>query len=215
MKSIFRYWQKCRGVGASPFLVAFGYFLFKLRGKSILAHPSSLIKGWNNLDVEDGLLQIGMSYVGFTHRQDVALLNIRGKMRVCGSVSIGRGCRVDIGSKGLVSIGAGSYINANTKLVVMHELIIGEGCAISWDCEFLDEDFHEISYPGRRTKASPGIRIGNSCWIGAGVRVLSGAVIPDGCVVAAGSVVTKTFDEPCCLLAGNPAKIIKKEVSWS
>lgn len=52
-----------------------------------------------------------------------------------------------------------------------------------------------------------GIKIGNNCWIGAGVVFLDGAEIGDGCVVGANSVVTKKFTSNL-VLAGNPAKII-------
>lgn len=51
--------------------------------------------------------------------------------------------------------------------------------------------------------------IGNDCWIGYGVTILNGVHIADGTVVAAGSVVTKDT-EPYSIVAGNPAKLIRK-----
>ena len=52
-----------------------------------------------------------------------------------------------------------------------------------------------------------GIKIGNNCWIGAGVVFLDGAELGDGCVVGANAVVTKKF--PCdAVIAGIPAKMI-------
>jgi acetyltransferase-like isoleucine patch superfamily enzyme len=53
-----------------------------------------------------------------------------------------------------------------------------------------------------------GIRIGNDVWLGAGVRVLDGSVIGDGCVVAAGSVVRGEL-EPYAIYAGVPAKLVR------
>ena len=91
---------------------------------------------------------------------------------------------------------------------------MGEDCAISWGCQFLDDDFHELSYEGRAKVDDPKIRIGSHVWIGSRVSVLKGAVIPDGCIVASNSVVGKVFTEKNCLIAGNPAKVIRHDVSW-
>lgn len=60
--------------------------------------------------------------------------------------------------------------------------------------------------------SSKGIVIGNNCWIGAGVVFCDGSAIGDGCVVAANAVVTKKFPSSC-VIAGNPAKIIKMRES--
>jgi acetyltransferase-like isoleucine patch superfamily enzyme len=44
--------------------------------------------------------------------------------------------------------------------------------------------------------------------------VLKGAVIPNGCVVAAGSVVTKRFEEENSLIAGTPARVTRTGIEW-
>ncbi|MBI4244341.1 MAG: acyltransferase [Planctomycetes bacterium] len=51
------------------------------------------------------------------------------------------------------------------------------------------------------------IKIGKDVWIGAGAIIM--ADIADGTAVGAGSVVNKTF-EPYSIIAGVPAKVIKK-----
>jgi acetyltransferase-like isoleucine patch superfamily enzyme len=59
-----------------------------------------------------------------------------------------------------------------------------------------------------------GINIGNDVWIGANVIVLGGVNIHDGAVVGAGSIVTKDV-LPYSIVAGNPAKLIKKRFKKS
>ena len=53
------------------------------------------------------------------------------------------------------------------------------------------------------------VRIGKYCMIGANVRFVPGASVPDYCVVGMGSVVTKAFAEEYKLIGGNPAVAIR------
>lgn len=54
------------------------------------------------------------------------------------------------------------------------------------------------------------IKIGKYCWIGMNAVILPNVFIGDHVVVGAGSVVTKSFPDGYCVIAGNPAKIIKE-----
>lgn len=51
-------------------------------------------------------------------------------------------------------------------------------------------------------------KIGNDVWLGANVVVLRGVTIGDGCIVAAGAVVTKDLP-PYSIAGGIPARVIK------
>ena len=53
------------------------------------------------------------------------------------------------------------------------------------------------------------IRIGKNCFLGCNSIVLKGTVLGDGCVVGAGAVVSGKFEENC-VIAGNPARVIKR-----
>ena len=55
------------------------------------------------------------------------------------------------------------------------------------------------------------IVIGENCWLGANSIILPGVTIGDNVIVAAGAVVTKSFDSNITI-GGCPAKIIKKSI---
>jgi acetyltransferase-like isoleucine patch superfamily enzyme len=54
-------------------------------------------------------------------------------------------------------------------------------------------------------------RIGRRCFIGVNAIVMPGVEIGDGAIVGAGAVVTKTVP-PGCIVAGNPARIVRQGV---
>ena len=54
--------------------------------------------------------------------------------------------------------------------------------------------------------------IGSRCFIGINAFIMCGVSIGDNCVIGAGAIVTK--DAPSnCILAGNPARIIRKGIN--
>ena len=57
-------------------------------------------------------------------------------------------------------------------------------------------------------RSKGGVKIGCNCWIGAKVTILDGTEIGNGCVVAAGAVVTGKFPDNV-IIGGIPAKILK------
>lgn len=64
---------------------------------------------------------------------------------------------------------------------------------------------HGIDLASNRQDCKP-IRIGAYCLVGTRVTVVGGAVLPDRCQLAAGSVLNKAHSEPLMLYAGQPAQ---------
>ena len=59
------------------------------------------------------------------------------------------------------------------------------------------------------------IKIGNPVWSSAYLKVGKGVCLPDYCVVAQSSLVTKQFNSPHTLIGGVPAKEISKDITWN
>jgi len=120
-----------------------------------------------------------------------------------------------LGKNGIVEIGKNVFINAFTKFVISHHIKIGNDCTISWNCQFLDNDFHTINYENKAEKNDNGIIIGDHVWIGCNTMIYKAVTIPNGCVIASDSVVKTSFNEENVLIGGNPAKILKRNIEWN
>jgi acetyltransferase-like isoleucine patch superfamily enzyme len=67
---------------------------------------------------------------------------------------------------------------------------------------------HDVHDSRAHMNVSP-IRIGRYAWIGMNATILPGVELGDHTVVGAGSVVTRSFPEGYCVIAGNPARLVR------
>lgn len=197
------------------FLVSVVLYLYKwcFYKVDLLCHDKVRIKGIKNISSKD-TVNIGLGKIGFSYRKDVTVVSVRGSLNFNGKYSIGRACRIDIGPQGVIEFGVGGYVNCNSIFIIMHRLIVGDNCVISWNCQFLDDDFHRIVSSDDKNNDN-GIVIGDNVWIGCNVKIYKGVHIPDGCVIASDTVIKKSFEEKNVLIAGNPASIVKRDVIWT
>lgn len=98
---------------------------------------------------------------------------------------------------------SGSYFQAASDA----HIYIGKGTYIAANVGLITAN-HDV-YNLDKAASGKDIQIGKSCWIGMNAVLLPGVTLGDHTVVGAGSVVTKSFPEGYCVIAGNPAKVIK------
>lgn len=142
--------------------------------------------------------------------------NLR-KSKVGDHVEINRNCTLD---KSVM--GSYSYINQNT---ILKNAEVGKFCCISWNVCLYGGSSHNYLSPSmyttyhwkkvfgstvdtRSSEKSKTI-IGNDVWIGNSAIVINGIKVGDGAIIGAGAVVTKDIP-PYCVVAGIPAKVIRK-----
>lgn len=110
-------------------------------------------------------------------------------------------------SKGIV-IGNDCLICSNIVTQEAFLISIGDNVTISTGVSLLTHDYSShIVIPGSCDLYGK-ITIGNNCFIGANSTILYGVTLADNIVVAAGSVVTRSFENNNIIIGGNPAKII-------
>ena len=179
---------------------------------------SSLIFfGKSKLYIDDAKVNI---YEGFFHfnksfrnpEPNIGYLELgrNSEINVNGNFSIYNGSHLIVMDNAKLNLGSG-YINRNAKIRCFNEINIGHNVAISENVSIWDSDAHKI-IRDNYSSTMP-ITIGNNVWIGMNSIILKGVTLGDGCIVAAGSIITKSFP-PKCLIGGVPARIIKENVEW-
>jgi len=117
-----------------------------------------------------------------------------------------------------ITVGNNVFINEYAYLYARSdaEIIISNNVTISSFAKLITGGY-DINLFFKGVKAEKDIHInktifiGNNCWIGADSIILPGVRITGkNVVIAAGAVVTKSFNESDVLIAGNPATIKKK-----
>lgn len=96
-------------------------------------------------------------------------------------------------------------------------LTIGNNCMSSDNVQIWSDGHSIIDNNTKKVlNAEPAnIIIGNHVWLNQGVRILKKAQIQDDSIVGMNSIVTKSFTDKNVILAGVPAKIVKRDINWS
>ncbi|MEX5515742.1 DapH/DapD/GlmU-related protein [Pseudophaeobacter sp. 1A09344] len=137
-------------------------------------------------------------------------------------ISIGKNCRIQghfyLANGACLRIGD-SLTCTSRILCHLHEgssVEIGDNCLFASEVSFRPSDAHKIfdlETNARVNNPSP-IRIGDRVWIGENALVLKGASVGNDSVVGARSVVSGRFDKANCLIAGQPARIVREGIRW-
>lgn len=181
------------------------------------------------LDLSAGAQTIFGSNFAFDNRGDsnTVRLSVGEKCYINGSFVLERGV-------GKITVGDRTYIGAGTTIICATEVQIGSDVLTAWGITIVDHDSHSVRWQNRAddverwrvglleggpkraaqlknwdvVSMSP-VVIGDKVWIGFNVIILKGVHVHEGAVVASGSVVTKDVP-PYCVVAGNPARVVKE-----
>ena len=97
-----------------------------------------------------------------------------------------------------------------------HTINIASDILFDWGIDIWCTDVHTVTdLDGNPQNFSDKIEIGNHVWIGKDVKINKSIKISDDSIIGWGSIVTKKFNEPNVVLAGNPAKIVKRGINWN
>jgi acetyltransferase-like isoleucine patch superfamily enzyme len=167
-----------------------------------------------------------------------------GNINVIGRVGIDRNTKLQLGHDGTLALDDGSWIGSNCDISVgknisigrfssiqnnsqlLGDVDIGSGCLFganlyvssSWH-HYLDDPALTIREQDDRARLmdykerSRPVRVGDDCWFGVNVVLAPGVVVHRGAVIGANSVV-KSDVPPYTVVAGAPARPIKKRLDF-
>ncbi len=99
--------------------------------------------------------------------------------------------------------GVKCFIGNNVRLAAESKIYVSDAHPV------IDIKNNKIINYGKRKRI---LRIGNNCWIGTGSFIGKRGCLPDYTIVAAQSNVVKPVEESYTILAGNPARVVKRGV---
>lgn len=173
------------------------------------------IRGKNNF-VEIGGMSPSKINLNINGDNNVVVISGKGYIRGL-SISIGSNVKANktelrIGNH-FSNEGGGEILLYNSG----NKYIIGNNCMFSKNIKIrCGESPHLIfcKSTGDYLDISSGVFIGDHVWVGEDAYLTKNVSIPAECIVGARSVVTKKFEETNVVLAGNPAKIVRKDIQW-
>lgn len=172
-----------------------------------------------------GIVRIGFGRVGiFDYSRARTIIQISGgTLSFRGVASLGQGTKISIGPKGHLIFGNQVCITAESSIICYDRIEIGDEAMISWECQFMDTDFHSIMQSDIQEEVvheillnpNAPIHIGKHCWICSRCMILKGATLKNNCVLGGGSTLCPVSHDEHSLLVGVPAKPIRKNINWS
>lgn len=170
-------------------------------GHRTVVKAKSYIKWQGNLFIGDDCYIDALSHKGIVFGENVSMrrcttVECSGSLKEIG-VGLIVGSNVGLGSHGFLGCAGGVVIGENT--------IFGNYVSLHSENHNYDDKNTPIRLQGVNHR---GIVVGKDCWVGAKVTILDGAIVGNGCIVAAGAVVTKGNYPDYSIIGGVPAKII-------
>lgn len=197
-----------------PFSIALKLPVFVFRNTKLLSVNGNIIISGT---IKPGLIRLGPYGVGtLDGSNERTVWQNNGTVIFNGTANIGSGSRLSINKGSVLTFGNKFTITGRSSVICSKEISFGNSCLLSWDILIMDTDFHSIlDKDGKLLNPNKSIIIGNNVWIGCRNTILKGVIVADNVVIAAGSKITKSIDEPNVIVGGTDTqKILKTNVLW-
>lgn len=192
------------------------------------AHPPfsrSVFDGFHWI-LERGFRKFHISVFSFIYRNWLRLRGVRvgrgvrfeGRMSIKGAhrvkigahTTVGRFIQLDTVKRGYITIGEYCFLGHFSIILAQEKVTIGDKVLVSPNC-FITDANHGIRLGMpiiEQMGTNMPIRIGSDVWLGIFTVIVPGAIIGDGAVLGAASLVNSEIP-PMAVAVGQPARVVK------
>jgi serine acetyltransferase len=188
-----------------PFLLGRNTKLRKMKGTLSIEAPLRI-----------GMIRMGAEEIGIhDKRHHRTVWENAGKVIFKGSALLRYGAKIIVGPDGVLSLGDNFRMSSESYIICYHSVDIGDSCRLSWNTQILDTDFHKIyDLAGKQLNPDARIILGDNNWIGHSSTITKGTELGNMVVVASNSLINRKYKGHNMMIAGSPAKVVRKDITW-
>ncbi len=150
-------------------------------------------------------LASSFAYYLFEHVYWKFDITTKGVYRIHSTTSLRNAKNISLGFDTRITTNCIVWAGKTSKITIGDNVLIGPGVQLHASNHGYELGKGPMTYQERVEKD---ITLGNDVWIGGNSVITAGVALADGIIVAAGSTVTKSFDEENIIIGGVPAKKI-------
>lgn len=173
----------------------------------------------NSIIIESKNVSLFMIKIGFNGTEEIcskkSLINLEnGRIIFMGNCAIAEGCIISVSNGGVIEFGSDFSANKNFFISCNNHVSFGKDAMLGWNVTFFDANGHLIYKDGKLKENTKQISVGNHVWIGSETHILKGSSIPDGSIIAYGSLVSSKFVENNAIYGGTQSQILQNGIEW-
>ena len=193
------------------------YFGFKslFKPRIFISRNVKLKKVKGNIVISKNAKKCHIGYATnylFSSKSTKTIFYNEGTITLNGNLCVSKGCSIVVKKAACLTFGNDVHISQNTQIECHLKIDIHDNCVISWDCLIIDSDTHPI-FDNKNNLLNPNkpIELKNGSWVCARSIILKGASLGEGCVLSAGSTLTKKIDDRNSIVVNN--NVVKKDIN--
>ncbi|NJL78010.1 MAG: acyltransferase [Richelia sp. RM2_1_2] len=181
--------------------------IFRSLGKQVYLQDSVEFINTNCIEIGNGVQILRGANIN-------AIGHPNNKISIGDGVQIQQGVDIRALNDTHIKIEQDTFIGPYVCIAGPGNIKIGKNCLIAAHSGLFANNHNftdPFEYIAKQGITSKGIVIEDDCWLGHNVTVIDGVTIGKGCVIGAGSVVTKDIP-PYSIAVGTPAKVVKSRL---